>query len=261
MQPYLMWAPPSSPPASIDVAEWAAAYAYPTDPPGGRWLRANMVSTADGAAVAPDGLTRAISSDTDRDLLALLRALSDVVLVGASTAVKENYGPERIRPEYAHLRAAAGQGPVPVLAVVSNHLDIDLDATLFSAAKVPTILLTTAQAPPDRLREARNRAPAIDVAIVGESAVDPAQALAALTERGHRRMLCEGGPRWLSALAEAGVLDELCLTVSPVLLGGDAFRVLRDAALGEGLALDLGHVCSDGANLFLRYLVGGRRAG
>jgi riboflavin biosynthesis pyrimidine reductase len=263
MQPYLMWTPGSLSGTSTGdvqgaspaptVAQWAAAYAYPDDLPDGWWLRGNMVATVDGAAVGPDGVTRAISSDEDRELLALLRALSDVILVGASTAMAEGYGPERVNPEYAHLRAAAGQAPIPAIAVVSNRLDLDLDSPLFAEAAAPTILLTVADAPSDQLRAARSKGSRLDVVIVGRTVVDPAMAVAALVERGHRRLLCEGGPRWLSALVEADLLDELCLTVSPRLLGGDAFRILRNASLGDGLAVRLGHVCSDGASLFLRY--------
>ena len=216
---------------ALDVAELAAAYAYPVDPPGGWWLRANMVSTVDGAAVAPEGVTRGISSDHDRDILALLRALADVIVVGAGTAHKEGYGPEKVRKVHAPLRAAAGQPPAAPIAVTSAKLDLDLDGPLFRIAdpSARTILLTTQAAPADRLRAAREVA---DVAVVGTDAVDLVAAVAALTERGHRRILCEGGPHLLRNIFAAGVLDELCLTISGTVLGGDAFRILNgpDAA-------------------------------
>ncbi len=238
---------------ALDLAALAAAYAYPVDPPGGWWLRANMVSTVDGAAVAPEGVTKGISSDNDRAVLALLRGLADVVLVGAATAVKENYGPERARPEYAALREAAGQAPIPTMALTSSKLDLDLDAKVFRDAHpdARTILLTTEAAPPDRVRAAREVA---DVAIVGSRYVDPAAAVAALVERGHRRILSEGGPHLLASIVAAGVLDELCLTVSATMLGGDAFRILNGAAIPDPPQLRVGHVLSDGADLFLRYL-------
>lgn len=237
----------------FDVAGLAAAYAYPVDPPGGWWLRANMVSTADGAAVAPEGVTRGISSDHDRDILALLRALADVILVGAGTAHKEGYGPEKVREVYRPLRAAAGQPPTPPIAVTSAKLDLDLDGPLFRVTEpsARTILLTTEAAPPDRLRAAREVA---DVAVAGADAVDPVAAVAALTERGHHRLLCEGGPQLLRNVIAAGVLDELCLTVSGTTLGGDAFRILNGPALPDPPQLRLGHALSDGTDLFLRYL-------
>jgi riboflavin biosynthesis pyrimidine reductase len=242
-----VWPPAAA--APLDLAGWVAAYAYPTDPPDGWWLRANMVASVDGAAVGPDGLTRKISSDTDRDLLALLRAMADVILVGASTAVAEKYGPDRVRPEHAPLRAAAGQSPTAQLAVVSNRLDIDPAGPLFATAQVPTVVLTAAQAPAERLRALRRVA---DVVVVGEQRVDPAAAVAALVERGHRKLLCEGGPRWLAALAGAGLLDELCLTLSPVLVGGPAMRILDSPGTVGPMPMRLVSVCCDDESLFLR---------
>ncbi|MGQ0844239.1 MAG: dihydrofolate reductase family protein [Sporichthyaceae bacterium] len=236
----------------LDAAGRAAAYAYPADPPGGWWLRANMVSTLDGAAIAPDGLTRNISSANDRALMGTLRALSDVLIVGVGTAESEGYGPERPRSEYAALRAANGQAPAPVTAVTSAKLDLDLTGPLFAADVSPrTILLTTSSAPPDRLAAAREVA---DVAIVGDHTVDPAAAVAALVERGHSRLLCEGGPRLLASVLAAGVLDEMCLTLSATMLAGDAFRILAGPALPNPPRMTVGHVLSDGTDLYLRYL-------
>lgn len=235
----------------LDATGRAAAYAYPADPPGGWWLRANMIGTLDGAAVAADGLTRNISSDLDRSLMGVLRALSDVVIVGVGTAEKEGYGPERIRPEYAALRAAAGQSPAAVVAVTSAKLDLDLTGPLFRAAPARTILLTTAAAPADRLAAAAEVA---DVAVVGEHTVDPAAAVAALVERGHRRLLCEGGPRLLASVLAAGVLDELCLTLSGTMLAGDAFRIVSGPALANPPRFTVAHVLSDATDLYLRYL-------
>jgi riboflavin biosynthesis pyrimidine reductase len=208
-----------------------------------------MVASLDGAAVAPDGLTRNISSDTDRDLLALLRAMADVILVGASTAVAEKYGPDRVRPEHAPLRVAAGQSSAAEMAVVSNRLDLDPAGPLFVAGTVRTVVLTAEQAPADRLRALRQVA---DVVVVGEQRVDPAAAVAALVERGHRKLLCEGGPRWLAALAGAGQLDELCLTVSPVLVGGPAMRILDSPGSVGPTPMRLVSVCCDDESLFLR---------
>lgn len=233
----------------LDLEGLAQAYAYPADGP---WLRANMVASADGAAAAEDGVTRGISSDADRDLLLLLRALADVVLVGAGTVRAEGYGPVRIRPEHAGLRDVHGQAPIPPLAVVSGRLDIDLTRPVFTQAKVPTILLTSAQAPAERLAAARAVA---DVVVAGETMVDPAAIRRALAERGHLRVLCEGGPALLDQLAAADQLDELCLTIGPMLTGGDAFRILRGAGLPGGVPLSLGHVLTAGDELYLRYVV------
>lgn len=129
--------------------ELAAAYAYPEPAPGGRepWLRANMVSTLDGAA-QHGGRSQPISSDADMRIFGTLRGLADVVIVGAETVRQEGYRPARAREAFAQARRAAGQTPAPAVAVVSASLDLDFSLPLFSAPSVPTILLTGAAAAP-----------------------------------------------------------------------------------------------------------------
>ncbi|HEY2831714.1 MAG TPA: dihydrofolate reductase family protein [Sporichthyaceae bacterium] len=232
----------------LDRAALARAYAYPADPPRGWWLRVNMVATVDGAGVAANGLTRGISSDADRDLFALMRALCDVVIVGTSTANNERYGPVKVRQTDTGLRTAAGQEPIPPIALVSNRLDLDPDAPLFRAATARTMVFTTASAPAER-RQAL--AEVAEVIVAGDSIVDPKNVVTALADRGYRRMLCEGGPRWLAALLTAGMLDELCLTVSATLLGGEGSRIVRGGVLDA--PLELAGLLSDGSDLYLRY--------
>ncbi len=242
----------------LDVAALAAAYAYPADPPRGRWLRANMVGTADGAAMATSGVTRDISNDVDRELLALLRALCDVVLVGPGTVRAERYGPAKVRPAHAALRDGR---PPPPIAVISAGLDLDFDWPLFTEPAVPTIVLTTSAADPDRLAAARKVA---DVEVLSDPApegsggfgVDLSAAVAALAARGHSRLLCEGGPGLLASLCAEGLVDEICLALSPMLSGGRAGRILRGVELDGGLPLRLGHALIDDEDfLFLRYTV------
>jgi riboflavin biosynthesis pyrimidine reductase len=183
----------------------------------------------------------------------VLRALADVILVGAGTAREEKYQAARVRPEWARLRA--GRPAAPPIAVLSGRLGLDLASPLLTgpAPDARTIVITSAAADPD-LRTAV--AAHADVIVVGEQQVDLAAAVAALAQRGHRRILAEGGPRLLGQLAAAGLLDELCVTVSPVLAGGPAGRILHGAP-GEvsPAALDLAHVLADGSYLFCRYLV------
>lgn len=237
------------------AAALATAYAYPAAPARGWWLRANMVGTVDGAAAAKSGVTRGISGDTDRELLALLRALADVVVVGPGTVRAERYGPATVRPEHQQFRTATLPPPI---AVVSASLDLDFDWPLFTEPAVPTIVLTAQDAPPDRLAAARKVA---DVAVLPQwtahgFGVDLTAAVDALVERGHTRMLTEGGPGLLATFAAEGLLDEVCLCLSPVLAGGRAGRILRGSDLGDGLRLRLAHNLTDHEDfLFLRYLV------
>ncbi|WP_232835751.1 dihydrofolate reductase family protein [Actinocorallia populi] len=198
-----------------------AEYRYPEGP----WLRANMIASVDGAA-ARDGLSGGLGNEADRRLFHRLRELADVVLVGAGTVRAEGYGAARVP-----------------LAVVSRTLGFDYSSPLFEGR---TILVTTGRAP--GLAEARAHA---EVIVAGENSVDHRSALAQLRERGLDKVLCEGGPALLGQLVAEGLLDELCLTVSPVLLGGGAMRVLDGPAVSQELAL--ASVRQDGDHLFLRY--------
>lgn len=229
----------------FEETDLVTAYAYPERTP---WLRANMVSSVDGAAWH-DGRTRALGGPGDRRLLSLLRGLSDVIVVGANTVRVEGYGAVEPPAWWGDIRR--GRPAAPPIAVVSRHLDLDFGSDLFASTR--TIVLTCDNAPADRLREARRAA---DVIIVGELAVDPKAALDALTARGHVRQLTEGGPRLLAQFAAAGALDELCWTISPRLTAGDASRILNGPALPDTVRLRLGHALEQDGFLFLRYLCG-----
>lgn len=232
-------------PASAGDVDLAAAYAYPPEP----WVRANMIASVDGAAVL-DGSSRALGSPTDRELIGTLRALADVVLVGAGTARAEGYGPLRPKPARREARVAAGLPPCPRLAVVSASLDLDPGASMFTAAEAPTVVVTCETAPAARLRAVREVA---EVIVAGGSRVDPAVAVDALCSRGLRHVLCEGGPRLLTDLAAAGRLDELCLTVAPVVVAGEAPRILAGPELRDTARLRLAHVLEDDGYVYLRY--------
>lgn len=208
------------------LLELAEAYAYPEPRSAGvrePWLRANMVSTLDGAA-QHDGKSQGISSAADMRIFGVLRALADVVVVGAETVRQEGYRPARARAEFAGSREAAGQGPAPVIAVVTASLDLDFSLPLFTSPLVPTLVLTGAAAAPDRVAAAEKAG--AEVVIAGDGmGVDPVRAVRALAERDMTRLLTEGGPRLLGQMVAAGVLDELCLTLSPTLTAGDAQRI------------------------------------
>ncbi len=236
-------------PVCADEPDLATLYAYPD----GQWLRANMVSSADGAA-SLDGASAPLSSDTDRQVFALLRALSDVVLVGAATARTEHYKPARPpREPWRDLRR--GRTLTPPIAVITARLDLDPGSPLVAAAPpdARTIVITTARAPADRRAELARHA---DIIVAGDEVVDLKAAVGALVGRGHRRMLAEGGPHLLAQLVEAGLMDELCLTIGPLLAGPGASRIVAGAP-GTGPAapmpLTLAHVLADNGFLLLRY--------
>lgn len=233
-----------------------AAYAYPADVVGaGRaWVRANMVASLDGAAQAGDGLSAGLSSPGDKRVFTVLRALADVVLVGASTVRHEGYRPPRPNPAYAPAREAAGRLAVPVIAIVSRSLELDFTSPLFTDAVVPTVVLTGPDADPGRLARAQAVA---DVVVAGgpdAKGVDPGAAVDALAARGWTRILTEGGPHLLGQLVAAGRLDELCLTLGPLLLGGPAPRITNGPAPDVPQSMGLHTLLEEDGFLFARYV-------
>nr|WSX76256.1 pyrimidine reductase family protein [Streptomyces sp. NBC_00899] len=251
---------PADPDADLDAdldtpGGLAAAYAYPAAREKHRpYLRANMVGSLDGASHA-DGRSAPLSSPADMRIFGTLRALADAVVVGAETVRREGYRPAKARKDFAAQRAAAGQSPAPAIAVVSRHLDLDFDAPLFREPVTPTVVLTCSAAPESR--RAAAQAAGARLVLAGGDGVDPARAVAELVALGHTRLLHEGGPRLLAQFAAAGVLDELCLTVAPLLVGGDAPRVMNGLPVPEGPArfVPLSVLEEDGY-LFTRYVRG-----
>jgi riboflavin biosynthesis pyrimidine reductase len=184
-------------------------------------------------------------------VFALLRTLADVIVVGASTARTERYAPVRRLELWNHLRE--GRSPTPPIAVVSARLDLDPSSRLIASAPphARTIVITTAQAPAERRAELDGRA---DVIVAGQETVDVKAAVGALAERGYQRLLTEGGPRLLSQFVAAGLLDELCLTIGPLLAGPAGSRIVAGAlSPAQPQPLTLTHVLEDNGFLLCRY--------
>jgi riboflavin biosynthesis pyrimidine reductase len=219
-------------PASVDPVE---IYGDLPAAEGRPAVRLNMVASADGAT-AVDGRSGALGGAADRRLFLLLRTLADVVLVGAGTVRAEGYGPPR--------------SPGPAIAVVTRSLDLDWDSRLFGAGEVRPIVVTVADAPAERRAQAERQA---DVIVAGEGDVDLRRALDALAGRGARHVLCEGGPTLNGDLAADGLVDELCLTISPALASGETKRILAGPALPALVHLELRSACEEDGFLFLRY--------
>ena len=260
-------------PADTDAAvDLETAYRYPALHAGACWLRANMISTVDGAAVDGRGGSRGLSGPADRQVLSTLRRLADVVVVGAGTvrADPAAYRPVRPSPEIRQRRLAAGQAEAPVIAIVTAGLDLDLAGEPFRDGR--PLLFVAAGTPSGRVTRAREVA---DIVVAGAGPrPDPAAMVQELVERGLPRILCEGGPQLLGSIAAAGLLDELCLTLSPTLAGPDErSRILTGFASGTsatrldqisngggsgtaaGQPLRLVHVLEDSGFLFARYAV------
>lgn len=219
---------------------------YGADAPA---LRAGFVVTTDGGT-AVDGGSRPLQTPADEVVFHALRAVADAVVVGAGTARGEGYGPIRPRPAGAAWRRERGLADRPPLVVVTRSADLDPDDRCFTG---PAVVVTCTASDPRR-RAALSRV--ADVVVAGERDVDLPAALAELHARGLRRLLCEGGPSLLTALLTAGLVDELCLTLTPLLLG--RAPTLLTAALRTPCPLDLVHLVDGGDGVLLaRYAVAG----
>jgi len=236
-----------SPPLSDRELEDLYDYPAGLDRP---WVQVNFVSSADGAATAA-GRSHGLSSPADKKVFALGRDLADVVLVGANTATVEGYRGVKRTEVRAARRERLGLSELPPIAVVTGRCSIDPTTPLVADTLVPPIVLTTAAAPA-RCRDELTEAGA-DVVIAGEEKVDLHRALAALADRGLRRVCCEGGPHLFAELIAEDLVDQLCLTLAPLVAGGGAPRIAVGAAPVDPRRLRLASALTEDGYLMLRY--------
>lgn len=211
-------------------------------------LRVNFVSSVDGA-VTLDGLSGGLGTAGDHRIFNLLRRLCDAVLVGSGTLLKEGYGPIRLGDEDVAWREKRGLAPHPTLVVATRSLSVDPSHRMLTEAPVRPIVLTQDEGTAGR-RDAYP--PVADVLVSGTDTIDFRRAKRALADRGLSRVLCEGGPTVLGALTADDAIDELCLTISPVLAGPGAGRITAGPH-SEPRPMRLGHVFSGADALFCLY--------
>jgi riboflavin biosynthesis pyrimidine reductase len=210
----------------------------------------NFVSSVDGAATA-NGLSRGLQTPGDNKVFAALRDLADVIVVGAGTARDEDYRPSKPSAARRAKREEHGYPAVPAIAIVSRSLDLDPTSPLFTEAEAKTIVLTV-EACDEGVRDALTLV--ADVVMCGEQEVDLHVALAALRARGHRRLLSEGGPHLFTDLAAAGVVDELCLSLSPLLVGPHSRAITAGVTwAGDPRPMQLNGLLEEDGALFARY--------
>lgn len=231
----------------VPAADVAPEDAYPLG--AAAQLRANMVTSADGAA-AFRGRVGPLTGPPDQRVLHALRALADVVVVGAGTIRVEGYGGPLLPDEWLRRRVAAGRAEHPRLAIVTARLDLDLAGPPFADAPVRPLLLVPEGCPADRRDAAAEVA---DVVVAGDGVVDPAVVRHELDTLGLGRALCEGGPRLLTQFLARRLVDELCLTVAPTVVSGGGRRLTDGPTLTPPAELELAQVLTDEGYLFLSY--------
>jgi len=219
----------------------------------------NMVSTVDGHATL-SGRSGPLSSRADRELFHGLRLAVDAVMAGASTVRVERYGRIIADASRRRLRLERGLSEEPLACIVSGRLALEADIPLLAdpAARV-AILTPSAASLPESAAEVHY------VRAARDGLLDLPKALAELRERfGVRTLLCEGGPHLNAQLLQAGLVDELFLSLAPTLAGGDpaaggeALRIVAGTELSPPLQLELLSALESESHLFLRYRVKNR---
>ena len=233
---------------------WQDAYVGADRTGRSPWTILNMVQSLDGG-VTSDDVSADLGSPADQQIFRTLRSLADVILVGAETVRKEDYGPPKLTAELQAQRESRGQQPLPEIAVVSASLALDPKSRLFEGGHRP-VVFTRGQS------EALSGVAEVIVLESSESAensgsdagaaVDLSAVRKALGERGHKVILCEGGPTLNAQLVAQDLIDEFCISLSPALLGGNPLHLLEDAPL-LNKSLTLLSVATDNALVFLRY--------
>ncbi len=229
-------------------------YTYPQDLQR-CWVRGNMITSLDGGATA-DGKSGGLAGPGDRAVFNLMRQAADVILMGAATVRIENYSGAQLSIAQREARQRRGQVEVPPIAVITASANFDHDSKFFTRTEVAPLILTCTATVDDARHRLGAVAEVIDASGTDPGRVDVAVALRKLGERKLFRVLTEGGPSLLSTLIENDLLDELCLTVAPLLVGGAARRI----ATGSGQAhvqMRRTHLLTDAEGyLYTRYVRG-----
>lgn len=235
----------------LEDGELPRLYGYPEH--DATWVRANFITSVDGGATS-GGSSGAMGGPGDRFIFNLLRELADVIVVGAGTVRIEGYSGAQLSAAQRQHRQARGQSEVPPLAIVTKSGHLNRDMAVFTRTEVPPLVLTCAAAAAQTRRLLSGVCEVLDCSAGDPEKVDEAALLAVLDARGLRRILTEGGPMLLGSLIDRDMLDELCLTIAPYIVGGQARRI----AAGPGQLLTgmrCAHVLTDDAGyLYTRYV-------
>jgi riboflavin biosynthesis pyrimidine reductase len=234
----------------VDPVDFVAAESRPAsdDRP---WVLVNMIASVDGATHV-EGRSGGLGGPADTAMFRALRGVPDVILVGAGTVAAETYHPPTAPDEIRAARLARGQAALPRIAMVSSRLGIEPDAPVFDGDDPATrpVIVTTTAADPARVERL---AAVADVVQAGDRHVDLVAALRGMRRGGARCVLCEGGPTLNGTLLDAEAVDELCLTTAPLVLGGDASPIIKQAT-SRPRRVRLDRILEADGLLFSRYL-------
>ncbi len=216
----------------------------------------NMAMTADGKIASANRTISSFGSQHDHEHLLRLRSRTDAVMAGARTVdlhpINMGPGPEK----YRRLRRASGRAEYNLRVIVSGSASIDLNAEIFRHRFSPILAIISAQAPAAKRKKLASRVD--DLFLSRGKEIDFPAALRWLREKWSvRDLLCEGGGALNSALLQHGLVDELHVTICPMIFGGRDAPTIADGrgaeALRDATLLRLKSMRRVGAELFLVY--------
>lgn len=238
-------------PTAVENVDPVALYAADDRPapPDRPWVMANMISTIDGA-VELDGVSGGLGGPGDKLVFRALRGVADVIVAASGTVIAENYRRAQTPNDIQAMRVERGQRPRPRIAIVTNSLSIKPDHRIFDPEARP-LIITSRSAPADRIAMLGGVA---DIIAAGDDAVDLNEALIALHRQGAETVLLEGGPTLNAAFVAADLLDEFCLSCSPMVAGGSGPRVVGATDTSTAHHMDLVRTLHHDSFLFHRYV-------
>jgi riboflavin biosynthesis pyrimidine reductase len=213
---------------------------------GRPWVLVNFISSADGGTVI-EGKSSRLGDPDDKAVFQALRAVPDIILVGSATVEAEDYHPVTLDEERRERRLTAGLSEVPLLAIVSGRLSFDAEARVFSDPEHRPMVITGPNADPVKLAMLGDAA---DVVFLDD--VTPASILTRLSAA--NVILCEGGPTLVGQFVAEHLVDELDLTIAPVMIGGRSSRIAHGEAAEPPLDMRLDRCLAGDRSLFMRYL-------
>lgn len=238
-----------------------AALTLPPPPEGRPYVLVNMVTSTDGK-ITIEGSERGLGSPADQQLMRMLRANVDAVLNGATTLRASGSSPSVDDPSLVALREARGLSAAPLGVVLTSSGDLPLEDTFFTSPDFEAIVVATDRTPSADLDRLRSSGRTVEV--VPSTDVGPGLMRLLRQQYGVRSVLCEGGATVNGLLFDAGLVDELFLTLAPRVVGGDGVltpvRAGRPPSFAETWRLELLSTFPNDATgeVYLRYRVADR---
>lgn len=238
----------------LDETRLVELYRHRVPQDHGIWLRSNFVTSLDGSIQGANGRSGGINAASDHFIFALHRAHADAIVVGAQTVRAEGYRAVDLAPWQRAIRDTEGLAPFPLLVIITRSLDVNPAIAAHGSKEVgPVLAITTSGKTAEQLAPFTDAG--IEVVQLDGGDVDMVAAMDHLAAGGYRRVLCEGGSHLHRDLLAADLVDEMSLTLAPMVVGGAGRRTTAGAAIVNepSFQLNLALLADDGT-LFTNYL-------